>query len=120
MRRHFFWNRASYIVPFIFISLFPIVFSNSAVSSEVNSKFLFEKEPRRLALIVGNAKYERDHIPQLPGSKVDLDEIEKRLKSLHFETVVRVDDVKTTADFEEFHLKPFLDSIRGGELILFY
>jgi Caspase domain len=121
MQRCFCWNRASHMLaPFILVSIFLIDFSNSAVGSEVNSKFLFEKEPRRLALIVGNAKYEREHVPQLPGSKVDLDEIEKHLKSLHFETVIRVDDVKTREDFEEFHLKPFLDSIHGGELVLFY
>jgi hypothetical protein len=108
-------NGTSFLLAYLIL----MSFLGRAVSGEVNSKYLYEKEPRRLALIIGNAKYEREHIPPLPGSRVDIDEIEKRLKNLHFQ-IVRVDDVQTTADYEELYHKPFLRTIQPGDLVLFY
>jgi len=88
------------------------------VAFAIDSKYLFERTPKRIALVVGNSKYK--YFDHLPGTAVDADQMTALLHSLHFDVVKEVKDVETLQDFQLLYLQPFLDSIEDGSLVLFY
>jgi hypothetical protein len=86
-------------------------------ASEIESKYLYVKEPKRIALVVGNSEYKDfDH---LPGSITDADDVTAKLTVLGFK-VTEVTNVKTSADFQTLSLLRFLDTIEEGALVVFY
>ncbi len=79
--------------------------------------YLAELEPRRLALVVGNARYAR--LGALPGALADALQMEARLHELGFQ-VTRCTDVASVAQFEDDILPAFRRQVRAGDLVLFY
>ena len=79
--------------------------------------YLAELEPRRWALVVGNASYAR--LGPLPGALIDAIQMEARLLDLGFQ-VTRCTDVATVAQFEDDVLPAFRRQVRAGDLVLFY
>ena len=79
--------------------------------------YLAELEPRRWALVVGNASYTR--LGPLPGALIDASQMEVRLQDLGF-LVTRCTDVATVAQFEDDVLPAFRRQVRAGDLVLFY
>ncbi len=79
--------------------------------------YLAELEPRRWALVVGNARYAR--LGALPGALADAIQMETRLHELGFQ-VTRCTDVASVAQFEDDVLPAFRRQVRAGDLVLFY
>lgn len=79
--------------------------------------YLAESEPRRLALLIGNARYA--HLSPLPGIVIDVDLMQARLRELGFQ-VTRHDDVASVAQFEDDVLPAFRKQIQAGDLVVFY
>lgn len=79
--------------------------------------YLAELEPRRWALVVGNARYAR--LGALPGALADALQMEARLHELGFQ-VTRCMDVASVAQFEDDILPAFRRQVRAGDLVLFY
>ena len=79
--------------------------------------YLAELEPRRWALVVGNARYAR--LGALPGARVDALQMEARLHELGFQ-VTRCMDIASVAQFEDDILPAFRRQVRAGDLVLFY
>ena len=81
------------------------------------SDYLAEHEPRRLALVLGNARYQ--HLAALPGALLDADLMQARLLALDF-GVTRCSDIESVAQFEDEVLPAFRRQIRAGDLVVFY
>lgn len=79
--------------------------------------YLAEFEPRRWALVVGNAGYAR--LGALPGALVDASQMEARLQDLGFQ-VTRCTNIASVAQFENDILPAFRRQVRAGDLVLFY
>jgi uncharacterized caspase-like protein len=92
-------------------------FCLQSTGHSIESKYLFQKSPKRIALVVGNSEYQ--NFDKLPGSAKDVDRISKILTSLGF-SVTPVLDVKTSTDFQYGYLVPFLDKIDEGTFVVFY
>jgi tetratricopeptide (TPR) repeat protein len=74
-----------------------------------------EAPPRRLALLVGNSKY--DHVNTLKNPKNDVDKMRVKLEGLGFKTTVRYD-----LNHDQFvdELSAFTNDIDPGAIALFY
>lgn len=83
----------------------------------IASDYLAESEPRRLALLVGNARY--GHLSPLPGVVIDIDLMQAQLLALDFE-VTRCNDIASVAQFEDDVLPAFRKQIQAGDLVVFY
>lgn len=81
------------------------------------ANYLAELEPRRWALVVGNASYAQ--LGALPGALADALQMEARLRELGFQ-VSRCSDVASVAQFENDILPAFRRQVRAGDLVLFY
>jgi len=81
------------------------------------SDYLAEHEPRRLALVLGNARYQ--HLAALPGALLDADLMQARLLALDF-LVTRYSDIATIEQFENDVLPAFRRQVRAGDLVVFY
>jgi uncharacterized caspase-like protein len=79
--------------------------------------YLFEKQPARLALVLGVETYQT--LPQLPSVKVDKQEIAKKLIALGF-TVTVAPDLQSMNQLEEEILPAFRRTISEGDIVLFY
>jgi len=79
--------------------------------------YLFEREPARLALVVGNSDYE--HLGPLHSAKFDAKEMSTRLKQLGF-TVTLVTRLSSVRHFEDDILPAFRNNIQRGDLVVFY
>lgn len=73
--------------------------------------------PRRLALVIGNGAYA--NASQLPGAAIDAGKMSDILKSLDF-TVTIATDVSSRSDFVFNYLRPFIATIKEGDVALFY
>jgi uncharacterized caspase-like protein len=92
------------------------LFGAEAVSAE-NDRFLDDRPPKRLALVVGNADYA--NTTKLPGTRVDADKMEEILHALGF-TVTKVKDVQTRAEFLTVHFLPFVAAVGEGDIAVLY
>ena len=81
------------------------------------SDYLAEHEPRRLALVLGNARYQQ--LAALPGALLDADLMQARLLALDF-VVTRCSDIASVAQFEDEILPAFRRQVRAGDLVVFY
>jgi hypothetical protein len=79
--------------------------------------YLFEKEPARHALVIGNAAY--IYLGPLPSAKLDAEQTAERLRALGFD-VTPVSDLASVRDFEDDILPAFRRKIEPGDLVLFY
>jgi uncharacterized caspase-like protein len=79
--------------------------------------YLFEREPGRFALVVGNADYE--HLGSLQSAKLDAKTISASLARLGF-IVSSYDRLPTVRHFEQKILPAFRERIQPGDLIVFY
>jgi tetratricopeptide (TPR) repeat protein len=74
-----------------------------------------EAPPQRLALLIGNAKYE--HLNQLKNPRNDVNQLDAKLRQLGFQTVVAYD--LNHDDFVQT-LSAFQNKIAPGDIALFY
>lgn len=79
--------------------------------------YLFEQEPRRHALVIGNSEYK--HIGGIPSAARDSDEVAARLTQLHF-NVTHHKEVKSAQVFEDEIIPAFRRGIEPGDLVVFY
>jgi uncharacterized caspase-like protein len=110
-------RRCARFILFQCIVIAAFVIWHPSTAFPIESKYLFQKPPKRIAMVVGNSDYK--HFDPLPGSIADAHKITAILSSLGFK-VTEVKDVKTLADFQTFNLKPFLDTIEEGAFVVFY
>jgi uncharacterized caspase-like protein len=90
---------------------------HQSVALSLDSKYLYKQEPKRIAMVIGNSEYQ--NLDQLPGADVDADKMTLKLSSLGF-AVTKISNVKTSDDFQELYLTPFLDKIEDGAFVVFY
>jgi uncharacterized caspase-like protein len=79
--------------------------------------YLFEREPGRHALVIGNAEYE--HLAPLESARCDADEMTRALKRLGF-TVTLALRLPCVRDFEDSILPAFRKNIQRGDVVVFY
>ncbi len=79
--------------------------------------YCVEKEPKRIALVIGNAHYA--NLSTVTSATVDADQISQRLGELGFE-VERHDDVRTPFEFWEVIFPAFRQKLTTGDFIVFY
>jgi hypothetical protein len=73
--------------------------------------------PKRLALVIGNANYER--ADKLPGSLIDARKMADVLTEVGFK-VTKVEDLALRADFATLILPEFLRQLSEGDVVLVY
>ncbi len=103
----------SLISSLVFASL--LALTSSAPRALANEGPL-EKEPRRLALVVGNPDY--DSLVDIPSSAVDVRQIAEALKDLGFE--VTKGTFTSRSQFEDDLLVPFREKANFGDLVVIY
>lgn len=79
--------------------------------------YLFEQEPGRHALVIGNANYK--HLGPIPSAKLDGERTTERLQKLGF-TVTHVPNLASVRTFEDEILPTFRRPIEPGDLVVFY
>lgn len=79
--------------------------------------YLFEQEPGRHALVIGNANYK--HLGPIPSAELDGERMTELLQKLGF-TVTHVPDVPSVRTFEDEILPTFRKPIEPGDLVVFY
>lgn len=87
------------------------------LAAQDSQAYLQADEPKRLALVVGNANYQ--NFEALPGSATDAKAMKETLVSLGFD-VDLVENTKTFNEFVNLRLVPFAAKIKDGDLVLFY
>lgn len=80
--------------------------------------YLTQKEPQRLALVVGNFDY--TSFEDLPGSRTDAEAMRDLLRDRLGFNVDYVPGADTFDAFTEIYLKAFAAKIREGDLVVFY
>jgi uncharacterized caspase-like protein len=89
----------------------------SSAFADSDPRYLQATEPRRLAFFVGNAEYA--NVDRLPGSMTDADKVSDVLRALGFK-VTPAKNVSTRNEFLTLYLLPFRNSIREGDVVVFY
>jgi uncharacterized caspase-like protein len=79
--------------------------------------YLFEREPGRHALVIGNAEYE--HLAPLESAKLDAEQMAGALKRLGF-TVTLALRLPSVRAFEDSILPAFRKNIQRGDVVVFY
>ncbi|MFS8084139.1 MAG: caspase family protein [Acidobacteriota bacterium] len=79
--------------------------------------YLCEKEPKRVALVIGNANYA--NFGSIPSSITDAETMRQRLTELGFDVEFRT-DVHTPFQFWEEILPAFRQKLTSGDFIVFY
>lgn len=79
--------------------------------------YLFEREPVRHALVVGNGDYE--HLGPLHSATLDAKRMARCLAQLRFTTTL-VPRLPSVREFEEEILPAFRKTIQRGDLVVFY
>lgn len=81
--------------------------------------YLYEREPRRLALIIGNENY--TNLAPLPSARADAEQMRDRLEQLGFDVTSFHPDVRTSHDFQSDQiLGDFRRKIHEGDLVVVY
>jgi hypothetical protein len=86
-------------------------------SSAASQDYLFEQDPKRVALVIGNANYK--NLSSIASSISDAEMMRQRLTELGFD-VVYYPDVPTLSNFEDMVLPDFRRKINVGDLVVFY
>ncbi|HEV7858992.1 MAG TPA: caspase family protein [Pyrinomonadaceae bacterium] len=86
-------------------------------SSAISQDYLFEQDPKRVALVIGNANYK--NLSSIASSISDAEMMRQRLTELGFD-VVYYPDVPTLSNFEDVVLPDFRRKINVGDLVVFY
>ncbi len=94
-----------------------VLLACAAPSSAADSDYMFEKEPKRLALVIGNQSYAS--LVRLENAVTDATVIKNKLQKLGFTTTL-VSDVKNERQFEYEILPSFAKDIEDGDLVAFY
>jgi len=79
--------------------------------------YLFEHEPGRHALVLGNSDY--DNLAPLHSARLDAKRMSAELEQLGF-AVTLVTRLPSVRAFEDDVLPPFRDTIKPGDMVLFY
>ena len=79
--------------------------------------YLFEREPARLALVVGNPDYK--YLAPLHSAKLDAEQIAAKLKALDF-IVTYAPQLPRVRDFEDSVMPAFRKNIQRGDVVVFY
>lgn len=79
--------------------------------------YLFEHEPARLALVVGNPDYK--YLAPLHSAKLDAEQMAAKLKALGF-IVTWVPELPSVRDFEDSIMPAFRKNIQRGDVVVFY
>jgi len=79
--------------------------------------YLYEKEPKRLALVVGNSVYK--NLPPIVSARADAESMAKQLFDLKFQVTI-CSDVPTLSRFQNEIFQKFRKKIEVGDLVLFY
>ncbi|HEY4955871.1 MAG TPA: caspase family protein [Gemmatimonadaceae bacterium] len=79
--------------------------------------YLWEREPSRFALVIGNAEYK--HLALLESAKLDAEQMSGVLKRLGF-TVTLVSRLPSVRNFEDSILPAFRKNIQRGDVVVFY
>jgi Caspase domain len=92
-------------------------FGQDPLQDPLVQPYLFEEEPKRVALVVGNENYK--HLSQLKSSRTDGENMAQRLRELGFDVVYRA-DVPTLEAFEDDALEELRAKITKGAFVIFY
>lgn len=79
--------------------------------------YLFEREPGRYALVIGNASYK--HLSPIPSAALDAQKMAERLVALRFK-VTLIPNLPSVREFEDNILPAFRSKIESGDLVAFY
>jgi hypothetical protein len=86
-------------------------------TSLANDHYVFERPPKRVALVVGNSDY--INTTPLPGAVKDAVAMSNVLETLGFDVTI-AENVSTRADFLNEYFAPFLEKIEEGAFAVFY
>lgn len=107
------WKKYLFLLIIICYSL-----SASVGAQPIDPKYLQERHPRRLALVIGNYDYE--HHSKLPGVKSDVKEVVFAFKELKFDVIHSHENVVDWESFNYDVFKPFRAEIRRDDLVIVY
>src|SRR5690349_8522222 len=79
--------------------------------------YLFEREPGRHALVIGNSNYQ--HISGIPSAALDAQKVAARLRELNF-NVTEPGELVSVRALEDEILPAFRKPIDPGDLVVFY
>jgi hypothetical protein len=79
--------------------------------------YMCEKEPKRIALVIGNTNYA--NLERLPSAATDAEQMKQRLEDLGFEVVLH-NDVQTPFKFWQEIVPAFRQKLSTGDFIVFY
>ena len=86
-------------------------------ADETAEDYLFEREPRRHALVIGNAQY--SNLAPMPSANVDQLQVVNCLRALNFD-VMDTSVLKSVRAFEDDVLPAFRRKIDPGDIVVFY
>jgi len=98
------------------LTLFLILSSVNAQDNNCGD-YLCEKEPKRVALVIGNATY--THLASIPSAISDAEMMRQRLTELGFEVELHT-DVRTPSQFWDEIVPTFRQKLTTGDFIVFY
>ncbi len=99
-------------------TLVVLLLSVCAIAGDARAQdYLFEREPARLALVVGNPDYK--YLAPLHSAKLDAEQMAAKLKALGF-IVTWVPQLPSVRDFEDSIMPAFRKNIQPGGVVLFY
>lgn len=100
----------------LLVLLYPLLSSSCSGSDKVDSSYVFESQPRRVALVVGNSDY--DHQVSIPSASLDAQQMENSLKALGFDVLVYHN--VSMRQFEYDLVPEFAKKIQPGDLAVFF
>lgn len=111
-------NGRSAVVLWLFcLSLVLLVSPARGQDNNCAHDYLCEKEPKRIALVIGNANYA--NLGPIPSATTDAEQMSQRLTELGFEVELH-NDVRTAFQFWEEILPGFRQKLTTGDFIVFY
>jgi Caspase domain len=87
--------------------------SNAAFAED----YMFEKEPHRYALVIGNSNYQ--HVGGIGSAALDAQQVVTRLRQLQFDVKGPV-SIVSEREFTDTILPTFRQPIEPGDLVVFY
>jgi len=101
------------------IGCFVLVFAAlSCLASSAVDDYLFEREPKRIAIVIGNESY--TNLQSIPSARNDAEQIAERLRGLCFDVEDCYMNVRTLQQFEYEILPKFGQKINEGDFVVFY
>lgn len=100
-----------------FIGIAVIGWMTISVALAQTQTFVFEKEPARHALVIGNSSY--TNLAPLESATEDARQMALKLRSFGF-AVTEVNSLSSVRDFEDVVLPGFRRTIEAGDLVVVY